>query len=303
MNTREIVAFVGENVKEIPYCAFEEWIKEYRLKEEDVIMKIPEEIKFNFPLKNEVLKLVYKYLYKKIPFSKEYVLKNYEKTVNGISYLFFPSKNPSKLVILFSGLSGHKTYNRYSWYWDESEEWSSDTAYLFFNDLNATWYVGTDENPIKEKYKAIIKNTIRDLGISNDNAFTVGGSMGGYASVLFSFELGLGGCLSIHPQLNYASTLRQRAGDWAKNIRSCGSQFIDAENLIHLVDKMPAIYLEYGNYEPDRACAESFVSELKRKSHLVIVNKNESDDHVTMSPSKKRIEEVINFFQGIKNDI
>ena len=65
------------------------------------------------------------------------------------------------MIILFSGLSGHKTYNRYSWYWDENEKWEQDTVYLFLNDLKEEWYVGNENKPRKEKNKNHSKNIKR----------------------------------------------------------------------------------------------------------------------------------------------
>lgn len=295
MNTKEIVSFIAKLSKEIEFKEFNEWEQDFR--EIEKSFELPEDIKHNFPLKKEVIKLVYKEIFNIMPFSKEYILKNYEKKECDISYLFFPAK-AKKLIILFSGLSEHKTYNRYSWYWDDKEKWNGDTAYLFFNDLSKSWYVGTEEKPLKEVYKNIIKKHIKDLQLSNQDVFCVGGSMGGYASILFSFELGLGGCLSIHPQLNYQSTLRQKAGDWATNIRKCGSKFINAEDLIYLVEKKPKIYLEFGNYEADRYCADTFVNELKKHDCFLILNKHKNEEHVTISPSKERIDSVISFFQS-----
>lgn len=51
-----------------------------------------------------------------MPFDREYILKKYEHTYKYIDYLLYPSINAERLVVLLSGYSQRKTYNRYSWF-------------------------------------------------------------------------------------------------------------------------------------------------------------------------------------------
>lgn len=303
-NTQQIVAIIADllNQSELEVANqsdFDNWILSYRAIEDSFLKeKLPESTLGNYPFKDEVLKLVYRDMFGYMPFSKDYVLKNYEtKSPSGIEYLLFPAKQAKRMIILFSGLSGHKTYNRYSWYWDPKEEWDGDTVYLFLNDVSARWYVGNEGTGSKQEYSAIINSVIKTYGINRNNIYTVGGSMGGYGAMLFASELGLGGVICVHPQLNYKGTLRQRTSDWAPKIKECGSNFVDAEDFIYRAEKVPKIYLEYGQYEADRYCSETFLDALRRLSHFVVIKHTDNKDHVTASPDKNTIDSVLTFFE------
>lgn len=300
--TKMIIDKVAETIKEkyshlLVYENFNTWKVNFQEIEESLKLIFPVDTQKNFPLHDDVLKLIIKELTGRIPFSKSYILKNYERNMCGIDYLLFPATKAKRLVILFSGLSGHKTYNRFSWYWDEKEVFNGDTVYLFLNDLNERWYVGTDENPTKEIYVKIIQDVLRAFDIDRKSTFTVGGSMGGYASILFAFDMGLRGAISIHPQITYKSTRKHKVNDWETKIRGCGSQWYDLTDFIFKRNSIPYIYLEYGHYEADREGAEELIVSLQKREVFLMVRKTANSEHVTENPSRRTIESVINLME------
>lgn len=286
---------VGQDAKEFDFAA---WLIGYRALEDAVVKPVlPEAVLGNYPLRDEVLKQVYSLLFGHMPFSKEYILKHYEhKSAAGLQYLLYPATAARRLVVLFSGIGPHKTYNRYSWYWDPTQRWEGDTAYLFINDLTHRWYVGDEAAPTRPAYRTLIQSVMKRFGLSPKQVFTVGGSMGGYGALLYAVEMGLGGAICVNPQLNAKSTARHRSGDWLPKIQSCGLNFTDADDLVHLYDKLPPIYLEYCEYEADRDAAERLLDSLRQRAHFVLVKKVGRADHVTLSPKKDKVEALLALF-------
>jgi len=302
-NTNKIVEIVAAKIKNsyldlLNYNSFDTWKEKYLKIENKIKTIFPENVQQNFPLHDDVLKLVIKVLFNKMPFSKPYILKKYEHEFKEKSYLLFPAKKPKRLIILFSGLSGHKTYNRYSWYWDEGEMWERDTVYLFLNDLDEHWYVGTDKKPTREIYIKIIQHVLNKFKIDRRNTFTVGGSMGAYGALLFAIDMGLKGAIAIHPQTNYKSVRKHKANDWEEKIRESGAQFYDLDDFIFKRDYIPFIYIEYGDYESDKEAAEKFIHQLQKREIFIIIRKTANKGHVTNNPSKTTIESIISTFEN-----
>lgn len=260
------------------------------------------ELQVHFPLRNEVWKLIYKELYGKMPFSKEYILKNYRHLYKGVPYLLYHANNPKKLIILFTGYIDYESYNRFSWYFDEYEKWDTDTAYLFLNDQSLHWYVGTPSNPTKNIYCEIIEKVREKLGIENDSIYTIGASMGGYAALLFGTICKVGGIISVHPQLCAKSADRYEKDNWKRKIYECGYEFIDINDLIAKSSHIPPIYLEISNHPADYYGVDQFLSELIKKECVFIINKNNKLEHSTTAPSKNRIIELVRFFREIRHD-
>ena len=79
MNTQEIISFVSKSFNndiKIKVLDFSEWAVIYRYWEQNWKDNT---VKQHIPLREPVIKLVYKQLYGIMPFDKEYVLKSYER--------------------------------------------------------------------------------------------------------------------------------------------------------------------------------------------------------------------------------
>lgn len=239
------------------------------------------------PLKNEVWKLVIKKLYNVMPFSKEYILKIYRHTHKNIPYLLYPAKQPKYLIILFTGYINYESYNRFSWYFDETEQSNNDTAYLFLGDQSLHWYVGTPEMPTLLTYCEIINNTLETLNISHQSTFAVGASMGGYASILFGTICKLGGVIAVHPQLCKKSADRYHRDNWKRKINECGMNFINLDDLIMRHETIPPIYLEVGRNPADTAGLKNFTSAVNKKNSLLILRRHDSYLHETKKTFSK----------------
>lgn len=286
----------------LSYLSFEDWENRYRLIENSHVLQLfPEQVHNNFPLKNDVLKLIIKNIFGLMPFSKAYILNKYEKSFDNIDYLIYPTcdKNRAKrLMIFFSGFSGRKTYNRFSWFWDETEKWEQDTVYLFLNDLSETWYVGTPEEPRFDTYIKIIDNVIKEYAISKNSVFTVGGSMGGYAAILFAFKMKLKGCVAVHPQITYKATRKYINDSWEQKIRACKHLFYDLTDYIFKTDHRPLIYIEYGMAQTDIEACEEFINALQKNECLCIFRKSANPSHNTNNPSLETVKNLIYFFEN-----
>lgn len=259
----------------------------------------------HFPLNEDVAKLIYAEISGAMPFMKDYILKNYEKSKSGVDYLLYPSFSGEvkRLVVFFSGNVGRKTYNRYSWYWDEKEQWVGDSVYLFLNDIDSHWYVGKDGDPKRSIYAEIIRETLMDYGLPVNSAITVGGSMGGYAAILFAVELNLGAAIAVHPQIGRQSALRYKEDSWERKIRECGDNFRELPDEIYRYGNRPAIYLEHGSCPADISGVEDLLMALRYKKSLVVLHRSDSDNHLTDNPSKQQVESLIDFFEGFDSGV
>lgn len=275
---------------------FNEWQKWFH-SESQLPNLLPPDIAERLPFGIDVQALVYSALFGKMPFSKNYVLKFYEWRHGPKEYLVFPSlnKSPKRLVVLFSGNVGRKTYNRYSWYWDESEEWNSETAYLFLNDVDSHWYVGKSGDQDRKLYSEIILSVGKNFAISKENIFTVGGSMGGYGALFYAIELHLGGAIAINPQLSFNSALRYKERSWEVKIRECGENFSEISDLIYRNRFAPFIYIEQSLNPADQAGTQDTIQALRMNSCTFILKTSADHEHLTTRPTKLQIERLVDF--------
>ncbi|NVK43989.1 MAG: hypothetical protein HWE39_22330 [Oceanospirillaceae bacterium] len=251
----------------------------------------------NFPLRENILKLIVKEAYGRMPFNKEYVLKSYQRFHGGKPYLFYPARNAKKLIILVTGYVSYVSYNRFSWFFDEAEVWDRDIAYLFLCDPSRHWYVGKEGSDDLEIYSEIIYKTVESLEISKEDVYIVGASMGGYGALVLGCKTSLGGVISVHPQLSFKSTLRYGHRLWAKKISECGVNFIDIDDLFASSDIIPPIYLEVSRNSSDEFNLDNVIYELNKKNCVYTISRHASLVHETASPSRAKIEAVINFME------
>lgn len=310
-STKDIIETISDYIRKhsqilLNYTNFDDWEKEYRnIENSEIKMIFPEFVHHNFPLKTDVLKFITKELFNIMPFSKANIFKLYEKNLYDIDYLFYPSSQKdkvTKLMIFFSGFSGRKTYNRFSWYWDETEKWESDTIYLFLNDMSETWYLGTPNEPRLNKYIKIIEHIMKEYAIKNENIFTIGGSMGGYIAILLAFKMKFKASIAVHPQITYKATRKYINDSWETKIRQCEHLFYDLTDYIFKTDYRPLIYLEYGMAECDIDACEEFITALQKKECLCFFRKSANSSHNTDNPSFTTIENLVRFFQNTGYD-
>jgi hypothetical protein len=222
----------------------------------------------------------------------EYIKNKYEHTMCQKQYLFFPATKPVYLFIIFTSAVKNK-YEMWSWFWNDAEIWS-DTAYLFLKDDDICWYLGNDKVSFVESYSHIINYHIALTGVAQNNVFTIGGSMGGYAAIFYATILGLGGAIAYNPQINKSSN--------SKKIRfaleNTGNKWINLDELLALHEKVPAISLLYGAYSKDFAAACDLLHVLKDKKTLVIFRHVDLKGHKGLNITKKYIEGDLNFFKA-----
>ncbi len=304
-STAEIVSDIAKVIKtylnHIPAYTgnFDDWLNTVNLYLEELTCHLDSRIAEYLPLRDDVWKLVVKELYGVMPFSKEYILKKYRKVKNNIPYLFYPSTNPKRLIILFTGYIDYEAYSRFSWYFDEKELWNSENAYLFLGDQSLYWYVGQQDMPTCHIYQMIILDTLKELKLSPLQAYTIGASMGGYAAILLATLCELKGAIAVHPQLCKKSAERYQKENWKRQINKCGTNFVDLEDVIYKYEYTPTIYLEVGRHPSDEAGLNNFIQAINSKNTLFILKRIASTNHETQSPSKALIEGLIHFFENV----
>lgn len=213
---------------------------------------------------------------------REHVRGRYECHVDGCRFVYYPARRPSRLLVNFSGM-GKDRYDRYSWYWDPTEVWDRDTAYLFFRDETNHYYLGTDEQPMSGTYSRLIRKFMMMNGLTAEQCFTAGSSMGGYAAIYYAVALGLGGCLSAMPQITQRATEAHEFANWRKYIKAMGDQWIDLDSFVLSKPRAPYVYLEYGNYPADALAVEALRRALDRRSGFHIIRKTDWETHTVAS--------------------
>lgn len=232
----------------------------------------------------------------------KYVRKKYEKDMFFFSHMFFPCTRPYRLIVFFSSM-GKDRYDRWSWFFDNSEKWDSDTACLFIKDDDFHYFLGTEDCSRVMSIKKLIEYYLDKYKIDKSRCYTVGGSMGGYAAIYYASFLELNGALVSTPQINLKYTVAHQYSNWERQIRECGSVFLDLCLFIHK-RKIPNIYIEYGNYFADRYACEDFINSCMKSNALLVIRKTGWPDHTVDSLSRFTILNTIFLFEnsGFKSE-
>lgn len=300
-STKDIVRAYASAIKiilpELKYNNdFEAW-KDSVNKKENEFKKILDSRYVPFiPLRTEVLKLVVKELYHVMPYSKEYIVNKYSFNHHGIQSVYFPSKN-KRLIISFTGFINYVSFARLSWYFDETEQWNSDTSYLFLCDPSRHWYVGEENNATGQLYEDIITKIMHDNHFTPQQVSCIGASMGGYAALYFSLKLKLNACLAVHAQLNKRAARLYEKDIWDKKIAECGRNFYDIIDLAEASETLSNIYLEYGKHPSDLSGLDELIIALSQKNSLLVLKSHNSRDHNTTSPDRQTIKKYIELFE------
>ncbi len=307
MDTKTIINILADDIK-----------RKFKLFEPSVIIQYYKNDTKNFPesireffLRNihcsivdTNIKMAMKLVFNKMPFDKNYVLLNYQKEYLNIKFLFYPSNsNFKKLIILFSGFSNHHTYNRYSWFFDDTERWSSEYCYLFLNDPSNHWYVGTPDNPTIAKYMHIINTIISNNNIERKNVVTIGASMGGYGALYYGLSLNLGLVISINSLLVRCASSCHDNSIWSKKIFECAYNFIDIDTLFFKYSKnynhKPYIYIESSDYPADKYKLDTIMQLLINNRYEFTLRKFNVPVHSTDHPTLTQINDILNFYFGL----
>ena len=232
----------------------------------------------------------------------KYVRKKYEKNMFFFSHLFFPCTHPCRLIVFFSSM-GFDRYDRWSWFFDKTEKWETDTACLFIKDDTFHYFLGTENSSKIMSIKKLIEYYLNKYGINKNRCYTVGGSMGGYAAIYYASYLGLNGAIVANPQINLKYTIAHKFYNWERQIRECGSLFSDLTLFIHK-NEIPNIYIEYGNYFPDRYACDDFINSCIKAKAFLIIRKTDWNEHTVDCLSRFTILNTIFLFEnsGFRTD-
>jgi hypothetical protein len=68
--------------------------------------------------------------------------------------------------------------------------------------------------------------------------------------------------------------------NWIKHATSTQSQWRDLDFMVHSVDRLPPLYIEHGEYQADVIAADALLTEYKKKSALIVVQKASWHEHI-----------------------
>jgi len=217
-----------------------------------------------------------------------YVKSKYEHTLFNQRCVYYPAKNPKRLIISFA-YCGEK-YLYWSWFWN-NENWD-DTSYLFLKDDNCTWYCGTHNNPLINDYSNIIKHFVSLSGVSEDHIFTLGISMGGYGAILYSTILGFKGAIVDLPQFN-AHIFNTLAAPMIKPEVA----WINLDTLLIETPKLPIISFHCGSHQADYTAVYKFIDILKTRKSNFLIKRSGIPYHDGTTFTKTFIEKEINYME------
>jgi hypothetical protein len=215
----------------------------------------------------------------------------YERKIEGIDCIYYPAKNPKKLIIYFSYF-GDK-YMMWKWFWRDTEDWE-DTSYLFLKDDLGTWYCGTYAIPLVDNYLNLIRHFIRDTGVAKEHIFTVGVSMGGYAAILYATLLELRGAIADNPQFDRET--------WQQHTKMIDPavNWQDIQEILNQSKKVPIISLNFSAYILDYLNAYNYIETLKTKKTVLLVRNNFRTIHDASSMTKSFVEKEINYMDTLE---
>ncbi len=216
----------------------------------------------------------------------EYVKKKYEHTMHGIDYLLYPAKKPKQLWVLFNGATPR--YTMWSWFWRDDESWD-DVAYLFLKDDDVRWYLGSVESPKTAIYRDIITSVMQSLGIDSSQICTIGHSMGGYAALYYGLKLSAACMYVFRPQVTWDAAISYYS---VKKLRDI---WVDIDKLVHAQSKVPCLYVQYGEFMPDKLAGNALVDAYAEKHTLMVVERTNHPEHIGYHPTKKQLEETVDF--------
>lgn len=216
-----------------------------------------------------------------------YVKSKYEHTMHGVDYLLYPAKNPKQLWVLFNGALVGK-YTMWSWFWRENESWD-EVAYLFLKDDDIRWYLGSNEAPKTQIYRDIITNVMQSLGLEPSQLCTIGHSMGGYAALYYGLLLQAGCVYVFRPQVTWD------AAALYYSVKKLEDIWVDLDVLARAQQQVPRLYLQYGEFLPDKIAGKALIDAYTEKQSFMMVERTDHPEHMGFHPTKQQIEKTIAF--------
>lgn len=217
----------------------------------------------------------------------EYVKNKYEQSRHGIEYLLYPAQNPRRLFILFNGATPGK-YTMWSWFWRADEAWD-DTAYLFLKDDDIRWYLGSVDVPKTTLYCDIINHVMQSLSLKPSQVCTIGHSMGGYAALYYGLQLHVGCVYVFRPQVTW------EAAALYYSVKKLRDIWVDIDLLAQNQEILPRLYLQYGEFLPDKLGAHALIDTYTEKQGLMFVEHTNHSEHLGYHPTQKQIESTVAF--------
>lgn len=216
-----------------------------------------------------------------------YVKNKYEQVVHGTAYLVYPAKTPKQLWVLFNGATVGR-YTMWSWFWRPAEDWD-DVAYLFLKDDDIRWYLGSKSEPKTEVYSGIINTVMQSLNLEPQQVCTIGHSMGGYAALYYGLLIGAGCIYVFRPQVTWDAAVTYYSIKKLQNI------WVNIDSLILNAPTIPSLYLQYGEFLPDKKAGHALVDAYRERHGTMIVERTAHQEHVGYYPTKEHIQETIEY--------
>jgi pimeloyl-ACP methyl ester carboxylesterase len=153
--------------------------------------------------------------------------------------------------------------------------------------------LGKSDAPLTEAYCALITNIIKQCGLTKEQTYIVGHSMGGYAAIHFALRLGLRGVFALRPQIDW------EFGVQYFSIKKLKDLWIDLDTLLLQTTQVPLTYLQFGEFAPDKGAGLKFLNALIAKNGFVILEKTDNSSHTGYHPTKEYIESTLFYMESI----
>lgn len=210
----------------------------------------------------------------------------YEHIINGRACIFYPASHPKRLVISF-GYAIAGRYAMWTWFWRKDENWT-DTAYLFLKDDDLCWYLGNNAKPAFDDYCSMINHFVRLCGVSHDNVYTAGGSMGGYGAILFATVLGFKGAIVDIPTVTRDIWQTYQPPNTTK-IKS-QDRWVDLDAVLARYKKVPFISIHHGRNKADVLATNALIDVIIDRAPMIIYRTTSKSAHSVFTITKASLE-------------
>lgn len=222
-----------------------------------------------------------------------YIKTKYQHIINGRECIYYPAANPKRLVITF-GYAIVDRYAMWTWFWRKDEQWI-DTAYLFLKDDDLCWYLGNNAKPAFDDYCHMINHFVQLSGVPKDHVFTAGGSMGGYAAILFATVLEFKGAIVDIPTVRRDIWQTYQPPNTTK-IKS-QDRWIDLDAVLARHKTVPLISLHHGRNKADVVAAHALFDVIIDRSPLIIYRTTSKSAHSVFTITKASLEADIAYME------
>ena len=140
-------------------------------------------------------------------------------------------------------------------------------------------------------YLNLIQFYLDEYNLENSQIYTIGGSMGGYAAILYGIILEANGIYAYNPQIDYKSAALRFKVNGLEDL------WIEPEHILSSRQNYTNIFLYFGDFSADKRAAEKFIETLQRKPGILVIQKSSHPGHKGLPLSVESIMATFAYFE------